>query len=222
MTNVRSLLILAGLLGLVEVAHGQSNSLLVRPRPAEPRVPAQSVSLIQLPPPPQFQLHDIILIEVEEVTQHQPNARANRRRQAQYELQFDDLIVLLSGLRLRADQAIREEQPAVDIESLYNIQVQAQSARNDLLTFSIAAEVAEILPNGNLVIEANANVEVNNEVLSYKLSGVINPADVDPVFRSIRSERIAEKRIFLLQLGPTRDVMRRGMLLRFLDMFRIL
>lgn len=212
-------------------ALGQTGSLLIRraqPAVAIPNPPGVAplrtaqVSFIQAPEPVPFRVHDLITIEVDESMRHQPNARANRRRQASYELSFDDLIVLLGGLRIRADQAIRDQQPSVDFQTLYNIQVQAQSGRTDVLTFVMTAEVAEIQPNGNLVLEANARVQVNNEVIDSKLSGVCNPADVNPVTRNINSERIANKQVFVHQLGPTRDVMRRGFLLRFLDMFRLI
>lgn len=203
-------------------AQAQSASMLgPTPSVAAP-VTTREVSLVQLPPPTPIRLHDLINIEVDERTNHVANALANRRRSAQYSLTFRDLIVLLSGARIRADQAVRSQQPAVSLQSLYQMQVNAQSNRLDSLQFTLQAEVMEIKPNGNLVVEANGTVAVNNEVLTYKIGGTINPLDVNLLTRSISSEKVASKRVLVTQVGPTRDVMKRGMILRILDMFRVL
>src|SRR5690606_31519650 len=124
-------------------------------------------------------------------------------------------------LRLRADQAIRDQAPAIDISALNNIRNSMQFNRTDRLNYSIQAEVAEVKPNGNLVIEAHGKVAVNNEVATYRLSGIISQADVNPLTRSINSSRIANKQILLEQVGPIRDSIKRGILTRVLDIFQI-
>lgn len=203
-------------------AHAQSASLLNRPVALGTPVPeVKDVSLIELPAPAKFKKHDLINITVDEQTLHQANARANRRRDASYEYNVDDFIVLLSGLRLRADQQIRNQTPAIDISALNNIRNSMQFNRIDRLTYSIQAEVAEVKPNGNLVLEAHGTVSVNNEVSKYKLSGIVAQADVDPVTRSVDSSRLANKQILVEQVGPIRDSIKRGILTRVLDMFQI-
>ncbi|QDU59539.1 Flagellar L-ring protein precursor [Planctomycetes bacterium Pan216] len=224
--TMRSDCFVLALMGLLlasgaQPAHGQSAQPVKAAQPPR-EVPVAAYSLTELPAPEPFRVHDLITIEVTERTVHVANARANRRRQASYELEFADLVVLLSGLRLRADQSIRQEQPGIDVESLENVQVNAQSNRVDDLTFTIEAQVQEIKPNGNLVIEAHSEVQVNNENLTYKLSGLVDPENINPQTRVIDSERIASKKIFVHQTGPTRDTMRRGLFMRFVDMFRFL
>lgn len=203
-------------------AWAQSASLLNRPAALGAPVPfTKDVSLIELPEPKRFKKHDLINIVVDEQTLHQSNARANRRRDSSFEYNFDDFVVLLAGLRLRADQAVRNQTPAIDISALNNIRNSMQFNRVDRLNYSIQAEVAEVKPNGNLVIEAHGKVAVNNEVASYHLSGVVAQIDVDPLTRTISSSRIANKQILLEQVGPIRDSIKRGILTRMLDIFQI-
>lgn len=202
-------------------ARAQSASLLQREIPPPPAVQPtlRQVSLIRQPDPRPFQVHDLINIKINERINQRNNAQANRRRFGQFQYTWADLVVLLSGLRLRSDQTIRATRPSINVSSLNNLQSQFQFFRNDLFTATIQAQVVEIKPNGNLVIEANGVVAVNNEQNTYKVSGIVNPADVDMVTRSISSELVASKRVELFQVGPTRDGYRRGFLVRLLDMF---
>lgn len=191
-------------------------------RPVRAGQPAPSVSqlsLIRAPEPRPFQVHDLISIVVTEESVHQTNARSNRRKTNENQLSFNDTIVLLSGFRIRADQAIRNETPGVDVESENTINNQIQFVRTDLLTFSVQAEVVEVRPNGNLVIEAHQIVEVDNEVKRYELSGIVSPADIDPLTRTVSSAVVAKKRVLVHFLGPTRDAYRRGWFQRVIDMF---
>lgn len=119
------------------------------------------------------------------------------------------------------DEAIREQTPGFDVTAVNNLQTTSQFTRNDALKFSIQATIAEVKPNGTLVLEAHGAVGVNNEVSTYKLEGVIDPRDVDMRTRSIGSEFIASKRIEVLQVGPTRDSIKRGWFVRFIDMFSL-
>ena len=207
-------------------ARAQSASLLDRQSnpPSIPYVPPrtlQEVSLVRVPEPIPFKPHDIITVVVDERIQQRNIAQANRRKAAAYTLRFEDWVVILSGLKLRADEAIRSERPGMVATTLNNLQSQFQFTRNDRVQYSIACQVMEVKPNGTLVIEAHGEVSVNNEMNTYRLTGIIDPRDVDMKTRSIKSDRIASKRVDLKQVGPTRDGYKRGWLQRFVDMFLV-
>lgn len=208
------------LLAVWSTAQGQTASLLQREQP-KGSYSDQHVSLVRMPPAATYGLHDLVTIEVDEQIRQQANALTNRRRQTSYEITFDDLVVLLSGLRLRADQSIRQERPSIDIEALNNLRTISQFNRVDRLSFRIQAEVMEIKPNGNLVLEAHGQVAVNNEVSTYKLSGTIHPRDINARTRAVPSSKVASKRVELVQVGPTRDSIKRGWFVRLVDMFTL-
>lgn len=202
-------------------AKGQTASLLYRPDivPIPGAPTTKDLSYIRLPDPIPIRPHDLINIKIDEKVTLRNNALAFRRKNTRYDITFDEFVVLLSGLRLRPDQAIRSGRPSIATSSGNNVQSLFQFTRNDRFQSSLQAEVAEIRPNGTLVIEAHGTVAVNNEVNTFKLSGVIAIEDIDPKARQIPSERIANKRVELFQVGPTRDGYRRGFLVRTLDMF---
>lgn len=207
-------------------AAAQSASLLrAVPAPAPPGVAvappisAEQVSLIKLAEPPSYRLHDLVHIKVNEAIVNRVNARINGRRDIKYQYSLEDWIVMLNEGTLRPDDDIRAQTPGIDFQSLTTNQKQFQFNRDDMLRYSLQAEVVEVRPNGNLVIEANKEVSVNNEVYQYRLSGVISPLDIDPLLRMIDSTHVASPRIDLRQLGQARDGLKRGWFSTFLDWF---
>lgn len=179
----------------------------------------QEVSLTRLPDPRPFRKHDLIHIMVDEQVRNTNNARVNRQKNTQYQISFTDLIVLLQGLRIRADQEVREQSPSINIQGINTVRNNAQFQRNERVRYELQAQVEEVKPNGILVLEAHGTVAVNNEVNTFKFTGLIDPRDVDPLTRTIVSSKVASKRVELFQVGPTRDGYKRGWMVRFIDMF---
>lgn len=68
------------------------------------------------------------------------------------------------------------------------------TTRSESLDVSIAAIVAEILPNGNLVIRGSQEVVVNAEKRILTVAGIVRPSDILPD-STIPYDRIAEARI---------------------------
>ena len=73
-----------------------------------------------------------------------------------------------------------------------------ETSRHTLLTATMAARVAEVLPNGNLVIEGEKSVTINSEVQVIQLRGVVRPYDVGcqqrHQLRTDRAARVASQR----------------------------
>jgi flagellar L-ring protein precursor FlgH len=88
------------------------------------------------------------------------------------------------------------------------------------LQFVISAEVVDIRPNGNLVVEAHKKVQDNEDVWDQAISGVIRPQDVLPN-NTVLSENVAELMINKREVGHVRDGYRRGWLTRLYDRFSI-
>jgi len=83
---------------------------------------------------------------------------------------------------------------------------------------TIKAEVAEVLPNGNLVIEAIKTRTVNQETEVISLTGVIDPADLDAT-GTVLSDDIAQLKLSYTGSGAVSDPQKRGILMRILDWF---
>jgi len=69
-----------------------------------------------------------------------------------------------------------------------------QIQRGEQVTLSLAGEVTQVLPDGNLVVMASQEFRVDNELRVLRVSGVIRPEDIASD-NTIASDRMAEARI---------------------------
>jgi flagellar L-ring protein precursor FlgH len=80
----------------------------------------------------------------------------------------------------------------------------------------LTARVAEVLPNGDLVIEGIREVDINGDRNVVVLTGVIRPEDIQPG-NVIMSPQIGQLRIRSLSQGLIRDSLEPGWLVRILN-----
>ncbi len=173
-----------------------------------------SWTLVEPPPVRTFRLHDIITVVVDQKSEVLSEGDVQRRKQSNFDA------ALLNWIKLRGLDIVPAPQSNGDlrIQGLMNQQyrVQNELETSDAIRFTIAAEVVDIRPNGNLVIEARKIIHNNNEVWEQSLTGVVRPEDVLPT-NKVLSENIAELRIRKRELGHVRDGYRRGWLQRLWD-----
>jgi len=79
--------------------------------------------------------------------------------------------------------------------------------RNETVTLRVAATVAQVLPNGNLVVAGRQQVRVNSELRDLTVSGVIRPQDIASD-NTVRHDRLAEARIAYGGRGTISDMQR--------------
>jgi len=84
------------------------------------------------------------------------------------------------------------------------------------LTAVMTARVAEVLPNGDLVIEGAREIEINGDRQIVVLSGVARVADIDPQ-NTILSTSVAQLRIRYFGRGLMKDNLSPGFLIRVLN-----
>lgn len=90
------------------------------------------------------------------------------------------------------------------------------ASQSNQLSGSITVTVVERLPNGNLVIAGEKNVELNQGSERVRLSGIVRPVDVRPD-NSITSDRVAEAHIEYVGRGALADANSQGWLSRFFN-----
>lgn len=91
-----------------------------------------------------------------------------------------------------------------------------KTERKENLVATLTTQVVEVLPNGNLKIEGNKTVTVNNEMQIVKLSGMVRSADVSPR-NIVDSKNILNARIAYIGEGVISDKQQQGWLVRGLD-----
>ncbi len=90
------------------------------------------------------------------------------------------------------------------------------TARASLLTATISARVAEVLPNGDLLIEGVREIEINGDRQVVVLTGVARAADVGPG-NVVLSTALGQLRISYFGRGLTKGSLTPGWLIRILN-----
>lgn len=166
------------------------------------RVQDLSYTYIQPPPPREIKVHDLVTIVVSEKSQVTMGSTFNRQRNATYKAQLKEFIRLGKTGNLRP--AAEADQPTIDTNLQGRLQTTGLMNDTEGMTFRIQAEVAEVLPNGILVLEARkANVS-NKEAWEYTFTGKARAEDVNRD-NTILSERVANQLITKKSKGKVYD-----------------
>jgi flagellar L-ring protein FlgH len=184
---------------------------------AEQLPPTPSWYEIPIPPPKEVKVNDIITIRVDTGARVSESAQLQRRRTSQYDARLNDWIVL-EGLRAirPAPQSEGDQRVQGNLNQLNRVTGQLDTTES--LKFEIAATIAAVLPNGNIVLEAHRVVQNNNEQWMHSLSGVCRREDIGPN-NVVLSKDIANLRVKKEELGQIRDSYKRGWLTKWWDQF---
>lgn len=93
---------------------------------------------------------------------------------------------------------------------------QGNSAQSNSLTGEITVTVIERLPNGNLVIQGEKWLTINQGREFIRVTGIIRPNDIE-TDNSVSSTRIANAQIAYSAKGALADANRMGLLARFFN-----
>jgi flagellar L-ring protein precursor FlgH len=88
------------------------------------------------------------------------------------------------------------------------------SAQNNSLTGDITVTVADVLPNGNLVVRGEKRVGINTGNEYIKISGIVRPFDIGPD-NTIVSTKVADATIIYNGDGQGAQANKAGWLTRF-------
>jgi len=90
------------------------------------------------------------------------------------------------------------------------------TSRSGSLTADMTARIAEVLPNGNMVIEGVREIDINGDRQIVVLTGVVRPSDINPG-NVIPSTAIGQMQIKYFGRGLMKDNLQPGWLVRTLN-----
>ena len=172
---------------------------------------------VPAPPPKEIRLHDIINVRVDIASIMQSDGEMERRKNSLYDAILKDWVIL-DGLRWIKPSPQSDGDPRVQGQKTELFRAEGELETAELLKFQIAAEVVDIRPNGNLVIEAHQQIVNNEESWDYSLSGICRREDIQPG-NFVLSDNIYSLKVTKRERGMVRDSYRRGWFLRWFDEF---
>lgn len=214
-----TILLCAVVCGATHLAYGQNSSLYHQDLPVGrrpfPTLENSSWTLTPALPPREIRVHDIISIRVDEASRMLAEGEVERRKNLLYNGVLLDWIRFTNGLDLKkAPQNDGDPRVKAQLDQLYRADSELETRES--LVFNIAAHVADIQPNGNLVLEAHRQIRNNKEVWEYSLTGICRKEDLGPG-NVVLSRDIADLQIHKREMGHVRDGYRRGWFLYILD-----
>jgi flagellar L-ring protein precursor FlgH len=187
--------------------------------PYGPTIDNSSWITVPLPPPREIRVNDIVTIRVDITARAVQEGDFQRRKNAT----FDSLLrnwVTLEGLTQIKPAPQSEGDQRITGTLNKQDRITSELETSESLKFEIAATVASILPNGNVVLEAHRKVTNNEETWLQSLTGVC-PKDAIGPGNIVLSKDIAQLDIKKEELGSIKDSYKRGWFQRAWDLLKV-
>ena len=105
---------------------------------------------------------------------------------------------------------------ATDLSSAYDFSGEGESNQSNSLSGSVTVTVVEVLVNGNLVVQGEKWIHINQGEEYIRLRGIVRPSDISPD-NTISSERVANAEIQYSGEGTTANTNEQGWLAKFFN-----
>ncbi|RUM88513.1 MAG: hypothetical protein DSZ24_03495 [Thermodesulfatator sp.] len=89
----------------------------------------------------------------------------------------------------------------------YNLNAQSQQSRKTAIQATITARVVQVLPNGNLVVQAKRVVKQDADLEYIVLTGIVRPQDID-ADNTVLSTQLSDVTLEYSGRGPNKEVIR--------------
>ena len=147
---------------------------------------------------------DIVVVQI--VEQHRGSKKANTTVDREANLNAG-VSGGLFGINTWADKFAQYFN--IDAQTSNDFEGEGSTSREDTLTGTIAAQVVEVFPNGDLRIQGNREVTVNSETQTMTIKGIVRRIDLD-TSNTVLSTAVADAVISYTGLGVVDDVQRPG------------
>jgi flagellar L-ring protein precursor FlgH len=213
--------------GFVQTARAQNSSLfqpemqrseyLPHAQPNWLTLPQASWTYVAMAPLKRIELHDPVVVRVDELARMTSDGEINRRKTSTYNAQLKDWVIWPSLFTIKPA-------PQSDGDQKINAQLQQQNRSTseletrESLTLNMPCEIVDIRPNGLLVLEGHKSVGVDEEAWEVSLTGLCRREDID-ANNQVLSKNVLNLKLDKRTRGQVRDGYKRGWFVRWFDQF---
>lgn len=152
---------------------------------------------------------DILTIFLQENTNATKRASTNTKKES--DLGLPNPTIMGKGITNGGENLLE-----FDIQADRSFKGEGDSSQSNSLSGTISVTVAEVLPNGNLMIRGEKLLTLNQGVEHIRISGMIRPDDIGPD-NTIPSSKIANAKIIYGGEGVLAESNTKGWLQKFVD-----
>ncbi len=154
------------------------------------------------------QVGDVITVVLQESTVSKKSSKSSIKKESSNDMPaptlFGDSLELM-GKELSAS-----------IDQKRDFDGEAKADQSNSLSGNITVTVADVLPNGNLLVRGEKWMELNNGDEFIRISGLVRPQDIEPD-NTVISTRLANARITYSGKGQFADANHMGWFSRFFN-----
>ncbi|MBI5408119.1 MAG: flagellar basal body L-ring protein FlgH [Nitrospirae bacterium] len=168
-------------------------------------------------------LNDLVTIKIEESLIGSGKADTQTSRDSSLDFALTNLFGMNNDFNLQNAFLLRDLfkgdnvfEPSVKSASKSEFKGKGDTNREGKLVATITAKVVEVIPNGNLLLEARKELTINDEKQILVLSGIVKPDDIDSS-NTVSSSKIADAQIYYVGDGVLQDKQSPGWFVRVLD-----
>ena len=152
---------------------------------------------------------DMLTVTLQEKTDAKKQADTETKKATDNEISAATLL----GAPITASD---RELLATKLKSTYDFKGEGDSQQSNSLTGSVTVTVVEVLVNGNLVVQGEKWVTINQGDEYIRLRGIVRPSDINPD-NTISSERVANAQIQYSGEGTIANTNEQGWLAKFFN-----
>lgn len=181
----------------------------------DPRI--ADISFFAVPPPPRrvIRQHDLITVIIKEQSEFKSEGTTKIEKDADLQAAINQFIRLnLSNMEL--ENIVGGVKPTIDLKGEMNFEGNGTAERTDSVSVRMQAEVVDVKPNGNLVLQARRRIKTEEEDRLFLVSGIVRVEDVT-TDNTVLSTQIYDFDLVQETKGVVRQATKRGWVPRLLD-----